>query len=180
MVEQFHGKEEVAGSSPAVSTIYKSNDSFQRFFLNRLYYSYDLFRVDTQVLANKCKSFIPDAILGIARGGLTLSHMLSQSLDIRDLYTLNSIHYDDTTKLSTFNIFNIPNISKFNRVLIVDDIIDSGETMNEILKILKNKFPQIDFKIATLFYKKSALIQPDFSVREANEWIDFFWEVDIK
>lgn len=147
--------------------------------MNRLYYSYDLFKADTQILFDKCKSFQPEAILGIARGGLTLSHILSQALNIRDLYTLNSIHYDNTTKLNTFNIFNIPDISKFNKVLIVDDIVDSGETINEVLKILRNKFPQIDFKIATLFYKKSALIQPDFSVREANEWIDFFWEVDI-
>ena len=63
---------------------------------------------------------------------------------------------------------------------IIDDIVDSGETMKEILFILKEKFPNIEFKIATLFYKNTALIKPDFSVREANEWIDFFWEVDVK
>ena len=58
--------------------------------------------------------------------------------------------------------------------------MDSGETMKEILFILKEKFPNIEFKIATLFYKNTALIKPDFSIREANEWIDFFWEVDVK
>ena len=38
------------------------------------------------------------------------------------------------------------------KVLIIDDIIDSGETMQEILIILNDKYPNIEFKIATLFY----------------------------
>ena len=135
---------------------------------------------DTQELVNKCRIFEPEILLAVARGGLTLSHSMSQALNIRDLYTLNSIHYEGEKKLDTFNIFNIPDLSWANRVLIIDDIIDSGETMKEILSILKEKFPNIEFKIASLFYKTTALIKPDFSVREANEWIDFFWEVDVK
>lgn len=148
--------------------------------MKKLYYGYDLFKKDTQELVNKCRIFKPEILLAVARGGLTLSHLMSQALNIRDLYTLNSIHYEGEKKLDTFNIFNIPDLSWANRVLIVDDIIDSGETMKEILSILKEKFPNIEFKIASLFYKTTALIKPDFSVREANEWIDFFWEVDVK
>lgn len=135
---------------------------------------------DTQELVNKCRIFEPEILLAVARGGLTLSHLMAQALNIRDLYTLNSIHYEGEKKLDTFNIFNIPDLSWANRVLIIDDIIDSGETMKEILSILKEKFPNIEFKIVSLFYKTTALIRPDFSVREANEWIDFFWEVDVK
>ncbi|MDD2292408.1 MAG: phosphoribosyltransferase family protein [Aliarcobacter sp.] len=148
--------------------------------MKKLYYGYDLFKKDTQELVNKCRIFEPEILLAVARGGLTLSHLIAQALNIRDLYTLNSIHYDGEKKLDTFNIFNIPDLSWANRVLIIDDIIDSGETMKEILSILKEKFPNIEFKIASLFYKTTALIKPDFSVREANEWIDFFWEVDVK
>ncbi len=148
--------------------------------MEKFYYSYDLFKNDTQVLVNKCKVFEPDILLAIARGGLTLSHFMSQAMNIRNLFTLNSIHYEKETKLDTFNIFNIPDLSFAKRVLIIDDIIDSGETMKEVLKLLKDKFPHVEFKIATLFYKKSALIQPDFYVKEANVWIDFFWEIHIK
>jgi len=148
--------------------------------LEKLYYGYDLFKEDTQKLVNKCRNFEPQILLAVARGGLTLAHLMAQALNIRDLYTLNSIHYDGEKKLDSFNIFNIPDLSGANRVLIIDDIVDSGETMKEILFILKEKFPNIEFKIATLFYKTTALIKPDFSVREANEWIDFFWEVDVK
>lgn len=148
--------------------------------MKKSYYSYELFKNDTQILVDKCRSFNPDILLAVARGGLTLSHLMAQALNIRDLYTLNSIHYDEQTKLDTFNIFNIPNISHAKKVLIIDDIIDSGETMVEVLKILKEKFPNIEFKIATLFYKSSAIIKPDFTIRETNEWIEFFWEVDVK
>ena len=148
--------------------------------MEKLYYSYDLFKNDTQILVDKCRDFEPEILLAIARGGVTLSHLMAQALDIRNLFTLNSIHYEKEEKLDTFNIFNIPDLTNAKKVLIIDDIIDSGETMVEVLKILKEKFPNIEFKISTLFYKSSAIIKPDFTIREANEWIEFFWEVDVK
>ena len=148
--------------------------------MEKLYYSYELFVKDTQVLVDKCRDYEPEILLAVARGGLTLSHLMAQAMDMRNLYTLNSIHYEGELKLDTFNIFNIPDVSHAKRVLIVDDIVDSGETMREILKVLHEKFPNVEFKLATLFYKNTAVIKPDFSVREANTWIEFFWEVDVK
>ncbi len=148
--------------------------------MEKIYYSYDLFKEDSRILLNKCKSFEPDTIVAIARGGLTLSHVMAQALDIRNLFTLNSIRYNGEKKLETFNIFNIPNLHLAKRVLIVDDIVDTGETMYEIIKILKKEFPHIHFKIATLYYKTSSIVKPDFCVREADDWIDFFWEIDLK
>ena len=148
--------------------------------MEKLYYSYDLFKKDTQVLVDKCRDFEPEILLAVARGGLTLAHLMAQALDMRNLYTLNSIHYEGELKLDTFNIFNIPDVSHAKKVLIVDDIVDTGETIKEILKVLNERFPSVEFKLATLFYKKTAILRPDYSVREANEWIDFFWEVDVK
>ena len=148
--------------------------------MEKYYYGYDEFAQDTQKLVDKCRGYEPDVLLAVARGGMTLSHLMAQALDMRNLYALNSIHYEGTLKLNTFNIFNIPDISKAKRVLIIDDIVDSGETMEEIFKILKEKFPETEFKLATIFYKKTAVIQPDYSVKEATQWIDFFWETDVK
>ena len=148
--------------------------------MEKLYYSYELFVKDTQILVDKCRDYKPEILLAVARGGLTLSHLMAQAMDMRNLYTLNSIHYEGELKLDTFNIFNIPDVSHAKKVLIVDDIVDSGETMREILKVLSEKFPNVEFKLATLFYKKTAVLRPDYSVREANEWIDFFWEIDVK
>ncbi|MGM0518567.1 MAG: phosphoribosyltransferase [Campylobacterota bacterium] len=147
--------------------------------MEKLYYSYELFKEDTQKLVDSCRDYEPDILLAVARGGMTLSHLMAQALDMRNLYSLNSIHYEGDLKLDTFNIFNIPDLSHAKRVLIIDDIVDSGETMREIFKILKQKFPGVDFRLATIFYKKSAVLQPDYTVREAKQWIDFFWEVDV-
>ena len=148
--------------------------------MEKYYYGYDEFAKDTQKLVDKCRDYEPDVLLAVARGGMTLSHLMAQALDMRNLYALNSIHYEGTLKLDTFNVFNIPDMSKAKRVLIIDDIVDSGETMEEIFKILKNKFPDTEFKLATIFYKKTAVLQPDYAVKEAKGWIDFFWEVDVK
>jgi len=146
----------------------------------KYYYSYDEFKLDTQVLVDKCRDYEAEVILGVARGGLTLSHLMGQALNMRNVFSINSIHYEGELKLDTFNIFNIPDLSKAKKVLVVDDIVDSGETMREILKLLKNKFPNTEFRLATLFYKPSACINADYSVKIANKWIEFFWEVDIK
>jgi len=44
-----------------------------------------------------------------------------------------------------------------------------------VVKKLKEKNPSCEFKTATIFYKKSSIYQPDFKVREAKEWVEFFW-----
>ncbi|AXH15489.1 phosphoribosyltransferase [Malaciobacter mytili] len=148
--------------------------------MEKFYYSYEEFKKDTQKLVDSCRDYEPDILLAVARGGLTLSHLMAQALNMRNLYSLNSIHYEGELKLDTFNIFNIPDVSHAKRVLVIDDIVDSGETMREILKVLREKFPTVEFKLATIFYKTTAVLQPDYTVREAKEWIDFFWEVDVK
>jgi xanthine phosphoribosyltransferase len=147
--------------------------------MEKLYYSYEECLKDCKVLIPQIKEYQPDALIAIARGGLALGHLLSEALGTREIYTLNSIHYDGTKKLDTFDIFNIPDLSRIHKVVLIDDIVDSGESMVEIIKILKLKYPHCEFKIATLFYKTDALIQPDFSVKEATHWIEFFWEVDL-
>ena len=140
------------------------------------YYSYTEFIKDCKNLTKQLYSYEIDTIVAIARGGVTLGHFLSSGLDIRELYTINSIHYDGTTKLDHFIISNIPDLSKSSKVLIVDDIVDSGETMKEILDILSKQYPQCSFTTLSLFYKNTAVMQPDITLYEAKEWIDFFWE----
>nr|WP_240332152.1 phosphoribosyltransferase family protein [Sulfurospirillum tamanensis] len=124
-------------------------------------------------------SFAPEAIVAIARGGMTLGHFLAEALEMRDLYAINSIHYEETRKLDTIEVFNVPNLSKVTRVLVVDDIIDSGETMIEIKRVLLEKYPHIELKVAAVFYKEKALLRPDFAAREATQWIKFFWDFEI-
>ncbi|MEA3554416.1 MAG: phosphoribosyltransferase family protein [Campylobacterota bacterium] len=148
--------------------------------MDKRYYSYDECINDCKVLLPQIESYNPDALVCVARGGLVIGHLLSEALNTRKIYTINSIHYEDDKKLNTFDIFNIPDLSSFEKVVLVDDIVDSGETMVEIKKILSHKYPECEFKVASLFYKPTALIKADFTVQEAKNWIEFFWEVDLK
>jgi len=141
-------------------------------------YNYDEFIEGLDNLIEQFEDFRPDIIVAVARGGVTIGHFLAQRLGIRKLFCINSIHYDDKNKLEEVYVSNIPDLGEENRILIVDDIIDSGESMREILRILQKKYPKNSYKIATIYYKKDALIQPDFTLHEAKEWVDFFWEVD--
>ncbi|MCR2102273.1 phosphoribosyltransferase family protein [Campylobacter upsaliensis] len=145
-----------------------------------MFYAYEDFEKDVKFLAKKVKEeFTPDALVAIARGGLSLGHSLAVALKTRNLFALNSIHYDDTRKLDSVEVFNIPNLNAYKRVLLIDDIVDSGESLSEIKRILKEKFPHIELKIATIFYKKTALLQPEFSVKEASEWVEFYWDIEL-
>ncbi len=143
------------------------------------YYSYDEFKVDVNILAKELKSYEPDVILAVARGGMTLGHFLAEALETRHLYSINSIHYEETRKLDTIDIFNMPDLSRAKKVVIVDDIIDSGETMIELKRVLLEKYPDLDLRVASIFYKGKALLRPDFTTREATEWIEFFWDFQI-
>jgi hypoxanthine-guanine phosphoribosyltransferase len=67
-------------------------------------------------------------------------------------------------------------------ILLVDDIIDEGITMQKVIYALKNKFKKID--IAVLFYKK-VRTKIDFSKYKVyyyksvgDEWVIFPWEID--
>ena len=145
-----------------------------------IFYSYDEFARDVKDMARKVRDeFNPEAILAVARGGLTLGHSLATALENRNLFTLNSIHYEESKKLDAIEIFNIPDMSKFSKILLVDDIIDSGESMVEIKRALFKIYPNLDVKIATIFYKPKALLLPEFKVKEADDWVEFFWDIRI-
>ena len=145
----------------------------------RRYYSYNEYLIDCQkLLAQIDWEF--DAIMSIARGGLTLSHMLGEYYGIRKVYTVNTIGYEDVHKLDKVEIFNMPDLKDTKKVLIVDDIVDSGDTMRIVLDELAKKYPKCEFKSAVLFYKTSASIKPDWHAQLAEEWIYFFWSDDLK
>ncbi len=69
---------------------------------------------------------------------------MAQGLDTRRLFALNSIHYDNTKKLETLDIFNIPDLSDAKKVLLIDDIVDSGETLEAIGKKLQKLYPECE------------------------------------
>ena len=147
--------------------------------MDKVYYSYDEFLDDTKKLCTMIENNKPDAIIAIARGGVTLGHFIANYFDIRDFYTISSILYNDTQKKDYHTLSEIPDLSQYKNILLVDDIVDSGETLTCVKQEIENKFFLLDIKTASLFYKTTAIIQADYSIHEAKNWIEFFWEKDI-
>jgi len=143
------------------------------------YYSYENFKQDTNILLKEVRTFEPQAIVGIARGGLTLSHAIAEGMNIREVQTIRTELYDESCKRDELTLFGACDFIEKRRVLVVDDISDSGETLAVIMKYLEQKFPDIEFKSATLFYKTTSKHKPHFWVNEAKNWIEFFWEKDF-
>ena len=148
--------------------------------IEKTYYGYPQMLEDLGILLKKMDGYRPEAMIAIARGGLTVSHFLAHAWKLNSLYTLNSVHYAGTEKLEDVQIFNVPDIQGAKEVLVVDEIVDSGESLEAIMALLKSHYPDTIFKTLALFQKKTACFQADFWAREADSWIDFFWEVDLK
>ena len=152
---------------------------FLELKMTKVYYPYGEFVTDLKLLISKIDEEF-DAIIAIARGGLSIGLMLGEHYDIREVYAINTIGYEGTKKLDEIRVFNIPNLNGAKKVLIVDDIIDSGDTLREVLKVLEELYPMTTFSSASIFYKPTASIEPTWWVKEAIEWIEFFWSEDLK
>jgi len=142
-------------------------------------YTYDHFKHDIHSLRDLCEPFKADAILAVARGGMSLAHALAMSLDIRNLQSIRIESYDGDRQRDHVTILGECDFTNCKRVLVVDDIVDSGATLAALIPLLKTRHPKIDFKVAALFTKFTAQLQPDFYLHEATDWIDFFWERDF-
>lgn len=144
-----------------------------------IYYSYENFKPDIRALANKCEAFSADTIVAIARGGMTAGHALAMALNIRNLQSIRCESYDDDTQRESLTVYGECDFTQSKRVLIVDDIVDSGKTLHALIPVLQKRYPFILFATASLFTKPAALVQPDYFLHEAHDWIDFFWERDF-
>lgn len=142
------------------------------------YYPYEKFVNDVKTLVKLTSEYRPDTLVAVARGGLTLGHAYAMATDNRQLMSVNSILYEGDQRGKSCEIFNVPELKDARKVLLIDDIVDSGQTLKEVSEHLKERFPDVEFRIASIYYKKTAVIQPDFTVHEANDWIEFFWEKD--
>jgi xanthine phosphoribosyltransferase len=142
-----------------------------------IHQTFNEFVTDVQTIAAAIeKDGKPDVILAVARGGFSFAQFLAHALDCRMLFSLNSIHYDDKTKRDTIEIFNVPDMAFAKRILIVDDIIDTGESIVAIKKHIADAYPDANLKVAAIYTKKTALIQPDYAARETDQWVMFLWE----
>jgi xanthine phosphoribosyltransferase len=145
------------------------------------YYGYEEFILDMRRLKLQLAEQKIDAIVFALRGGATMAHILSIGLDVKKVYAINADSYSCDIKLHSPKIENIPQLPEdTNRILVLDEIIDSGETMAEIVNVLKLAFPKKRFITASIFQRPTAIFKADFFIQTTDEWIDFFWEKDLQ
>jgi xanthine phosphoribosyltransferase len=140
------------------------------------YYSYEAFEADMRQLLPACRGYGPDTIIALARGGMIGAQLLAYGLDVRDVQLLRVASYDDDCQREKVSISGACDIEKSARILIVDDIVDSGKTLQAVKAYLSSLNPDAQIRCAAPWYKKSACEKPDFFCREATEWIEFFWD----
>lgn len=118
----------------------------------------------------------PKKIIGVARGGLIPATILSHLLKDVPLIPIN--YSSKKGKGDNKNHSNeLPNI-KNETILIVDDIVDTGHSMLEIVK----HFKQFSSNVitASLYYKFGAVYTPDFymeKIPKDSNWIVMPWEI---
>ena len=143
------------------------------------YYSYNELIKDLRHLSKKLENQKIDAILALSRGGLTAAHLLAEKFKIKMLFAMNVMHYKNQKKLDEVVIYNVPDLKDTKNILVVDEIIDSGETMQEVMRILNEKYQDKTFQTLALFQKKDACFKADFWAQTTDEWIEFCWEKDL-
>lgn len=121
--------------------------------------------------------FEPSFIVGLARGGWVLSRVLCDFLGIKDLVSLKVEHWGITAtpdgKAQLKYPFEIDLSGR--RVLVVDDITDTGESMQLAVEHIKTLNPE-EVRTATLRHIRGSKFVPDYFGDEISwRWIIFPW-----
>ena len=144
--------------------------------MNKLWYSREEMRRDVNVLARDIvlDNFDPVVIVGLSRGGLTPGVMFSLWFKKPFISVASALR--DFPEWEEY----LPRPTD-KRVLIVDDICDSGETFHKMANHIIKKANGVDVRFATLWWNNECDFEPKYYVREiakdsTNTWVHFPWE----
>lgn len=126
-----------------------------------------------------------DLLVTINRGGLIPAVVLSHKLSVREIIIfrasrtvddrINAVKHPPTITYSVKELVKIKN----KKILLIDDIVGSGETLKKVKKTIQNFNPK-SLICATLLINLDNLIdlslKPDFYAREVRGWVIFPWE----
>lgn len=151
-------------------------------------YSYSDFRDGIESIAKQVEAsdFEPNCIVGIVRGGSVPAVYLSHRLKI----PVQMVHWntrDDTEWGNESNWWIPEEIHGGLKVLIVDDIVDGGDTIRELLADWQTSvagmgnLPVDNIRIASMIYNTSQDVRPHFfhqtiDRNEDQRWVIFPWE----
>ena len=129
------------------------------------------------------KNYKPTVLVGIMRGAAPIIDILSRILKLPKAYIViqsysgKGMEDKQGDLMFAREISSLANNEDFNRVLLIDDLSDTGLTLNKSIEWLKNYGPTKEFikeiKTACLWKKKSSSFEPDFCPvkLDSDPWI---------
>lgn len=119
-----------------------------------------------------------DLAIAIARGGLTITQLLSDHLKLPiAAFTVESYKNLKQEKLPHIT-YGLSTPLNGKKILLVDDVCDTGKTFLRGLAYLEELgAKRADIKSASLHYKPHAEVKPDFYVAETSAWVIYPYEV---
>jgi hypoxanthine phosphoribosyltransferase len=150
--------------------------------MERLHLSWEGLLALVRRLAEALQEEEFDLILGIARGGLIPTALLAQALSVRDILTAAVMFYEgeETLPEPVFLQFPPDPLLFGKRVLVVDDVWDSGRTALAVKERVRQAggVPLV----ATLHFKPGrnrVQDRPDFYAEETEAWVVYPWAVEV-
>ena len=124
--------------------------------------------------------FRPDFVLGISRGGLLVAGALAYALGIKNTFTMSVEFYtgvDERLELPMI-LPPVPDLVDLHeaRVLIVDDVADTGQTLVLVKDFLEGKVGEV--RIAVLYEKPRSTVRCEYVWERTDRWIVFPWSAD--
>lgn len=151
-------------------------------------YTYDEFVDGVKSITKQIEEsdFLPDLIVGIVRGGGVPAVYLSHRLKV----PVQMVHWntrDDTEWGNEHNAWVPEEIQGGLKVLVVDDIVDGGDTIKELLEDWQQsvaglgKLNTDNIKVAAMWYNTAQDVVVDFYHKtvdrnEDQRWVIFPWE----
>ena len=150
----------------------------------------DSFRLAHQVFED---GFHPQFIVGIWRGGTPVGIAVQEYFEYRKVSTdhisvRTSSYYGINQQAKEIRVhglhYLIENANANDKLLIVDDVFDSGRSVDALIKAIRKQSrlnaPK-DIRIACPWYKpskNSVDFEPDYYLRESEDWLVFPHELD--
>ena len=150
----------------------------------------DSFKLGMMILQS---GFRPNFIVGIWRGGTPVGIAVQELLDYFNVKTdhiaIRTSAYMGIEKMKKeIRVhglhYIIENINAEDRLLIVDDVFDTGLSIEAVIKTLKKEArrntPE-DLRTATVYYKpekRKVGFTPDYYVNATDKWLIFPHELD--
>ena len=129
-------------------------------------------------LAEKIREsgYRPTVVIAVARGGYVPALLLCDFLGVENLLSIQSQHWTEAAKMAEKAVIKFPYQVdlKGYRALLVDDIVDTGDTLKLAKEYIEKNWRPDELRVAALqWISTTARFKPDYYYIEVKEWVWF-------